>query len=762
MSVSMDTMQLPARQRIAAEQVCGYVLDKRIGSGGYGEVWSAVSPGGLKKALKFVFGAAQGERATRELAALTRIKEVHHPFLLSLERIEVWNEQLVIVTELADTSLKDRFHLCCEQGQCGIPRNELLAYLSDAADALDFIHEIHSLQHLDVKPENLLLMGGHAKIGDFGLLKDLAQTSASMVGGMSPIYSPPELFDGKPNQHSDQYSLAIVYQEMLTGKRPFQGRTAAQLAAQHLHSPPDLSPLPLADQSVIGRALSKQPSRRFASCRELIKHLFQPHWATASAPAPSRGGSAAFHAPDKTLAFSDTPGSDTYCPTPANSLAPITCRNLPAIKVGDQTNWLRPTLVIGLGGTAASVLRHLHHRLTVRFGTTRYIPALQMLLIDTDPRTIPRLTANDTDELSGNDGLCLPLRSANDYRENAPNLLSWISRRWLYNIPRSRRTEAIRPLGRLAFVDHLENVVHRLNQMLADAMSEESIATTERNTGLKFESRTPRVLLVASVSGGTGSGAVLDLAYTIRSALRKQQLPDDDLIGILTHATMRKCGPRDLATANMYAFLSELNHYSDPATLYQGIDTAIVPGFTTATPPFRDTYLVHLGEELSQQQFNDSTDMLASYLYLNMATPAALVFDKLRHDGDGPVPSDHLFLRTFGLKSLLSLDEATASLPQWLAAANPRFSECARSRRLLMTTPDSEPLGELLHQIEQQQGSTVTTVPGCGDDINICYELQHLSLPHVLQSLTGGDTEFEQVAKRLHTRVDIEWMPLRQ
>jgi eukaryotic-like serine/threonine-protein kinase len=757
----MDTIQISARQRTAAEQVCGYVLEKRIGSGGYGEVWSAVSPGGLKKALKFIFGAAHGERASRELAALERIKEVHHPFLLSLERIEVWNEQLVIVTELAETSLKDRFHHYCEQGHSGIPRNELLGYLSDAADALDFIHESHTLQHLDIKPENLLLMGDHAKLGDFGLVKDLAQTSASMVGGMSPIYSPPELFDGKPNQHSDQYSLAIVYQEMLTGRRPFEGRTAAQLAAQHLHSPPDLSALPLADQSVIGRALSKQPSRRFASCRELIKQLHQPHRPSGGAPVLRRGGSI-LNFPGKPAAPIDASGVDTYRPTIATSLPAVTCRNLPAIKLAEKKNWLRPTLIVGVGGTATSVMRHLHHRLTARFGTMRYIPALQSLLIDTDPTTVRRLSAVDPNEPTGNNTLYMPLRSATDYRESAPELLSWISRRWLYNIPRSRRTEGIRSLGRLAFVDYLDSVVTRLNQMLASVMSEENIATTERHTGLKFESRTPRILVVASIAGGTGGGAALDLAYAIKSTLQKNQLADDDLVGILTHATIRKTGARDVATANTYAFLSELNHYSDPATVYQGIDAVLVPGLTVATPPFGDAYLVHLGEELSQQQFSDATDMVANYLYLNLATPAANLFDKLRQEGNARILADQPFLRTFGLKALSKLDGATPSVQRWLAEANPRFGDCARSRRLLVTMPESEPMPELLQEIERQNGATVTTIPGCGDDITICSEMQQLSLSHVLQSMTGGQGEFEQVADRLHTRVDIEWLPLRR
>ena len=131
----------------------------------------------------------------------------------------------------------------------------------------------HSLQHLDIKPENLLLVGGRTKVADFGLVKDLQDVNCSMVGGLTPVYAAPELFDGRPNVHSDQYSLAIVYQEMLTGVLPYEGRTTAQLAAQHLHSRPHLDSLPFADQETIARALSKNPSQRFPSCRAMIDSL---------------------------------------------------------------------------------------------------------------------------------------------------------------------------------------------------------------------------------------------------------------------------------------------------------------------------------------------------------------------------------------------------------------------------------------------------------------------------------------------------------
>src|SRR5262249_33647471 len=148
------------------------------------------------------------------------------------------------VMELADGSLKDRYDQCVAAGRPGIPRDELLRYMSEAADALDFMASEHGLQHLDVKPENLLLMGRHIKVADFGLVKSLHGSSVSMVGGMTPMFSAPETFDGRPSDRSDQYSLAVVYQFLLTGRGPFQGNTLAQLARQHLHSRPELNSLP--------------------------------------------------------------------------------------------------------------------------------------------------------------------------------------------------------------------------------------------------------------------------------------------------------------------------------------------------------------------------------------------------------------------------------------------------------------------------------------------------------------------------------------
>ena len=255
------------------EPLPGYRLIERIGAGGYGEVWRCEAPGGLTKAIKLVFGQHHEKRASNELRALDHVRAVRHPFLLSLERIEVVDGRLLVVTELADGSLKDRFDLCRRDGKRGIPREELVSYLRDAADALDFMSVTHALQHLDVKPENLLLLAGHVKVADFGLVKDVRQSQASLVGGMTPLYAAPEVFRGIPSRQSDQYSLAIVYQEMLTGTPPFVGSSAAELTLHHLNDEPDLSSLAGADRYIVSRALSKDPEHRYVSCREFVDAL---------------------------------------------------------------------------------------------------------------------------------------------------------------------------------------------------------------------------------------------------------------------------------------------------------------------------------------------------------------------------------------------------------------------------------------------------------------------------------------------------------
>src|SRR3954469_19274705 len=256
-----------------AEPIPGYGLIERLGGGGFGDVWKAEAPGGLHKAIKFVFGdlrgaGENGQRAEQELKALKRVKEVRHPYILSLERYDIIDGQLMIVMELADRTLWDRFRECRTQGLPGIPRPELLSYMEETAEALDLMNSQYQLQHLDIKPQNLFLVHNHVKVANFGLVKDMEGSQASVTGGITPVYAAPETFEGTVTRFSDQYSLGIVYQELLTGQRPFAGANVRQLILQHLQAQPNLSSLEENDRPIIARVLSKTPDQRFPTCSD--------------------------------------------------------------------------------------------------------------------------------------------------------------------------------------------------------------------------------------------------------------------------------------------------------------------------------------------------------------------------------------------------------------------------------------------------------------------------------------------------------------
>ena len=118
----------------------------------------------------------------------------------------------------------------------------------------------------------MLLVGGGAKVADFGLAKFMERSLATNSGAMTPAYAAPEFFNGQTTSTSDQYALAVSYCQLCGGQLPFTG-TVAQIVAGHLKHPPDLSKVPEEERPAVARALSKEPGDRFPDCRSFVQAL---------------------------------------------------------------------------------------------------------------------------------------------------------------------------------------------------------------------------------------------------------------------------------------------------------------------------------------------------------------------------------------------------------------------------------------------------------------------------------------------------------
>ncbi len=611
------------------EIVPGYVLQRKIGSGGYGEVWLADAPGGLRKAVKLVYGTMTEMHAMNELRSLRRILTVSHPFLLSLERIEVVDGQLIVITELADASLLDRFHEFKSKNECGIPRDRLLHYLRDAAEALDFLCQRHDLQHLDIKPGNLLLLADRVKVADFGLVKDIHNHSLSMVSGLTPTYASPELFDGRPGRYSDQYSLALVYHELLTGQLPFTGKTAAQIASEHLHKAPNLEALLPFDRPVVQKALSKKPSQRYSSCLEFIDSLIRAGMAVEPAgTTTATENRARYSRPYSTENASHSEDSSARLASHEPPAAPKTiCISDNEVEflspLDGESKWddcPSPVLFIGLGKTGGAVLSSLRNKLNGLGLKLDEQFQFDWLFFDTDIDTTAEMTDDATQgRLPRSSCISLPIRTAEDYRKVTDNRFAPLSRRWLFNVPRSEKTEGIRPIGMLAFLDHARDCMEIIDERIGEFK--------ERFTRQQLGDFC-RIYLVASSHGGTGGTIVNEIAFLLHEALSKHSLRSTIQL-VLTIAQERESSDSSVESASARACLTEIAHYMGNGGLHPGVP-CLPPFQAAARPPMDYVYLVDGGNLGNNDDWNVGIRKAAEFLMLDGCSGLGKQLDRER------------------------------------------------------------------------------------------------------------------------------------
>ena len=264
-------MALPLeRLRSALSQT--YTIDRELGRGGMATVYLAQDSKHERlvalKVLHPELAASLGpDRFLREIKTAAKL---NHPHILPLhDSGEVDGFLYYVMPYVEGESLRERL-----DREEFLPVEDVVNLTRGIASALDYAHR-QNVVHRDIKPENLMLYEGEAMVMDFGIAKAVSSagsetlTQTGMMVG-TPAYVSPEQAAGEVNLdgRSDQYSLACVVYEMLSGERPFSGPTPQSILAKRFTEPPKpvrsvRSSIPESVEKALSKAMSTEAEGRF-------------------------------------------------------------------------------------------------------------------------------------------------------------------------------------------------------------------------------------------------------------------------------------------------------------------------------------------------------------------------------------------------------------------------------------------------------------------------------------------------------------------
>ena len=266
------------------DRIGRYKIVRELGRGAMGVVYHAIDPNiGRPVAIKTIVLNASRKPEEQERMRERLFREARsagilsHPGIVTIYDVEQQGDLAYIAMEYVDGPTLDQI-LSAEHA---VTPEKMFSILTQTAAALDYAHG-KGIVHRDIKPANIMLTAdGTAKITDFGIAKITASEQFTMTGSIvgTPHYMSPEQVQGLPvDGRSDQFSLAVIAFEMLTGEKPYTGEhlttVVYKIVAEEPLPPHRLNPsLGGVIAGVIQKALAKKPEGRYRNCQEFVTTL---------------------------------------------------------------------------------------------------------------------------------------------------------------------------------------------------------------------------------------------------------------------------------------------------------------------------------------------------------------------------------------------------------------------------------------------------------------------------------------------------------
>ncbi len=351
--------------------IADFIIQKELGRGGMGVVYLAHQisldrPSALKVLSENYANDAQfvGNFIKEARAAA----KLNHPHIV--QAYAVGEDEGIFYFAMEDIDGKTMKEVLKEQQK--IPSDQALLIIQQIAEALDYAWREQKLIHRDIKPDNIMLTNsGRAKLSDLGLASvagEIDESNADEIMG-TPQYISPEHLTGSPmDVRSDIYSLGATFYHFVTGTFPYQGKTAMEIAQQHLTGtlipPNQINPEVPADVSaIIMKMMARIPTDRYQSTEVLIddirtaRHAVDGVTATIQLPAPGSavkakktGGLrlATNHTSGKQLTLKKSSGSSTATNMKLESAT--------SLKLKKKKGGPNKKLLIGIGAGAGVLL----------------------------------------------------------------------------------------------------------------------------------------------------------------------------------------------------------------------------------------------------------------------------------------------------------------------------------------------------------------------------------------------------------------------